>query len=1236
MDFDFNDIGSTLIDEEAAIEVTHFSEGYQLMQEGINLTNIANTAIKVAKVTKENIQKMWRWFVRAAKYIWSSIKRRYKSAKVEKKLKDAEKVLEQTGSAVIDFDDIPGDIYEDEYEENVNFVSLAEAAGSELTVFADVTVGDIAKFAKNVILNKGFVIKGMALLTPGVGTVTAGVFAVKHAAQIAKTIAVLTPIVTDFIVTSKEIALLRKKYAGKMKRIRDENGNVYIEMPAETHITIDKYAKLCQRIIEFLAQGGRKETVTVKIRNTDDLIKAGKCLTDNAGVFTDDLEKRHYDRMDKAWQDIKNKYDDLWATCTDISKQQELQTQEANEWAAWSRGNSENSMMTSMTMDVFSTWGIQNMLSMVINSANMAMSFYVDGEEYRIANANEVKSAVSDDMLGPIIPYISQIVNFSVKLVNEVEEMNLAGSNCLDMFVKIMGKVLLSTVGFGKNLAADIIKKGGAAPNRHNDISMDKFLVKAHSESMWLEAGRRGTGEKVRDGYLEDLPEAVRTKVMNIHKVIKSTVDNLLDDPNYEDLKDSSWAMSCIDEFCAMPKDKSDIGSVRVYKKGRNYRCMIQATGHFRNHQYGWIEGLLHDFIGNVFSTIRPQIRKKFDITITNEGRTGNPFEGFDIFTSAKVAKEIWELFDDKKMKNITESSEEEGKSDPDDVINESVDKTSITCGFRQLPKGLSSLVNETNNQIVSLFKTMVEEDQFKALKDDAGSLNAALNCLSGKSIPGAIGSTTIDISPNGAYNGEVTVTPEPDESMQDKLYPPLLQAIEKKMAKKFKAENPGKRLILTGRESRKYFAIILENDYSQRLYKAIKTGKSHKMTEATAIPEYNVNMTEAQAKSTLRTCSKELIDGFAQDKNKKMTQYTANIYANIITKNLLSKWASGYSRLIITLDDYQSFPTVEFKIPKMTADFVGRFIEGRESMDGFLHRQPEIRIKMSPRVFHTMKDPDDAYNFFKAAIMYYDRKISKAAQRLMAEAKRLTPGMRHLVSTTKLSGIVTYPMQLLFVFDDVDMTNKDTFTLSDSDVKAVSSFIRNIASHYAAPEKEKSKIIDDVKSMVKALRESCSNDNISVPYSLAEEVSKLYDGDYDKIIQEYVNKWHEEQVDHDAMKAWNNDLQYMREAFGVKKLKKIPLDTVAYIQIETECIKDANDKMMISSYCLSKIEIVEWYIELLEVGSKKYIVPHNKPYLQSLRTQLLACFKKIMSTPIPKSTDRPLIDIQYPKGYEG
>ena len=101
------------------------------------------------------------------------------------------------------------------------------------------------------------------------------------------------------------------------------------------------------------------------------------------------------------------------------------------------------------------------------------------------------------------------------------------------------------------------------------------------------------------------------------------------------------------------------------------------------------------------------------------------------------------------------------------------------------------------------------------------------------------------------------------------------------------------------------------------------------------------------------------------------------------------------------------------------------------------------------------------------------------------------------------------------------------------------------------------------------------------------------------------------------------------------KKLKRIPSDLVSYIQIETESIRDASQKMMISSYCLSKLDIVNWYLYLLEVGSEKYIVPHSKQHLEMVRDQLMACHKAIMAVKITNPKDRPIIDIKYPKGYD-
>lgn len=849
----------------------------------------------------------------------------------------------------------------------------------------------------------------------------------------------------------------------------------------------------------------------------------------------------------------------------------------------------------------------------------------------------------------------------------------------------------------------------------------------------------RKNKEYVRDGYLGDLPEYIQNYVMNIHKMIKGTVNSLLDDNNYNDLKDSRWAMSCIEDFCVMPKDNDEVGSVRVYKKGKTYSCMIQVTGHFRNHQYGWIEELLHDFIKNVYATIRPKIRKEYDIRINNEGDKGSCHEGFDIFLSKKDAQEIWELLDDRKTKAITEDGFEvdleTGEigfergyviSISNDLINFYENNNNMTFDQYMLEKSHRKLKNDfrkcydwnTGHSLKLVYsleninvnhigdaavmskypniergslefeakrKELINEIQNNISKkgnlDHASSNEKLLKIIdrvTGKSLneaevigpfaPG-IPNSKIDISDDLKYlHNKYNSDPEKKKRFVYKIKVGEIESrstfksthwfsnseIHKKLrnGKMEKMDNTISRgtqaeSLIYGRGAKMndienpVIAVVGETPKYKHPSKKDKRDNSKLYDENFSINEssreknetYNTDMSESQAKKTLNTLSQTIIN----NGDKKITQYTANIYANIITKNLLPRWSKGYRKFSISLDSYQSFPTLEFKIPSITQDFISRFINGKETIGGFLHRIPEIKIKMSPRIFHTMTDADDAYNFFKLAIKYYDSKVEKYCKSLMVETMKMNHNMKHLVSTTKLSGIVTYPLKLLFIFDDVKMNNKQTFELSEDDIKTVNQFIKNIYTRYSAPEKEKKKIVDDVKELVKELRESGDmDDNMRSLYYLPEAVESYLHGKFDNIISDSDNRFIKEQIDlYDMKNNKDPNVKYLRESFGVKRLKKIPTDLVAYISIETESIKTSNDKMMIASYCLGKIEIVEWYIELIETGSRKYVVPHTKPYLELVKTQLLACFKKIMDTKI-NTSQRPIIDIQYPSGYEG
>lgn len=629
---------------------------------------------------------------------------------------------------------------------------------------------------------------------------------------------------------------------------------------------------------------------------------------------------------------------------------------------------------------------------------------------------------------------------------------------------------------------------------------------------------------EIRDGYFIDLPAALQTTLMKAHKRIKDEVDALLHEEEFEKLNKCQWSMNSLANFCAAPENEGDVGQARAYKTGEKYELMIQIAGHFTNHQNTESECLVHKLIDKVYKKLKNEFQKDLGLRLDSEGADGEYYEGFDVYPSDEVAKQVWELFEDKTTKGYKEHYVQ--------VSQNVIDYYEFYC---RMP-----------------FDQYLEE-------------RAKGGCT--KTVAG-------------------------------------------------KAE-----------------VKINSKEYDLKDFKKRPDDECEEITEAA---DGNQKLGEQDTKAKMAALTKQIMSD--QKKGKGPSQEVMNIFASTITDRVLKGWASGWQKLVIKLDSRQSSKTVEFKVPNMTEDFVARFVDGRESINGFLHRNPEITIKVSAKIFDGLKSADDPYNFFRAAIKYYDSAVDRFSAQLMAEVRKLGPDMKKLISTTKLMGIVTYPLSVLFVFEDVDISNPKTFDISKDDIKTINTFVKNIATAYKDPEKEKNQIITDVKAMVKSLHNAVGiNESNSHLQYLPEYLRDLFGGKFNRSLESYHAEFERAQVNRDwSLNAPTVEIKYLQEKFGVRKLKKIPRDLVAYITIEAESIKDTNDKMMIASYCLGKIEIVEWYIELLDVGSEKYIVPHNKPYLESLRTQLLACYKKIMDTKIPQPGTRPIIDIQYPKGYEG
>ena len=101
------------------------------------------------------------------------------------------------------------------------------------------------------------------------------------------------------------------------------------------------------------------------------------------------------------------------------------------------------------------------------------------------------------------------------------------------------------------------------------------------------------------------------------------------------------------------------------------------------------------------------------------------------------------------------------------------------------------------------------------------------------------------------------------------------------------------------------------------------------------------------------------------------------------------------------------------------------------------------------------------------------------------------------------------------------------------------------------------------------------------------------------------------------------------------RKMRRIDPAELDYIAVEIQNIRTTDDKMMVISYIHSKLDIVDYYIQLIDSGSKNYIIPHTKADLENIRKRLIAHRNDAMNAKVYHIRDIGL-NINWPEGYEG
>jgi len=353
----------------------------------------------------------------------------------------------------------------------------------------------------------------------------------------------------------------------------------------------------------------------------------------------------------------------------------------------------------------------------------------------------------------------------------------------------------------------------------------------------------------------------------------------------------------------------------------------------------------------------------------------------------------------------------------------------------------------------------------------------------------------------------------------------------------------------------------------------------------------------ELKSESMLQT----LCDRLSNDP----TQSNLDTISKIFTEEFLPKLDNKFNSFEIQLLDD---PSLMFEVSVSNVDdkFINKLLESKDTISNLLHNgENKLIYKISPMAFKN-GSADDIINFLKESIIFYSDNIDIPVNNLIYEYKLLPNKEKYIIEHTDLKGIL--PMLIESLFIDNNFSFKES--LLDNE---------NILSDYLHAILELENCIDNCKMIVESIR-SLNNYEVykqikNVPILL----EKYHNKEFNDLEKQYQIEFENSLIDNDWHQEKDKTVEYYQEGFfsKVKKLKKFPSDLIAYITIETEAIRDYNDKLMIASYTASKLEICEWYIELLDIGSKNYIVPYTKDQLQRFRTQLLNCYKKIMNVKI-------------------
>ena len=232
-----------------------------------------------------------------------------------------------------------------------------------------------------------------------------------------------------------------------------------------------------------------------------------------------------------------------------------------------------------------------------------------------------------------------------------------------------------------------------------------------------------------------------------------------------------------------------------------------------------------------------------------------------------------------------------------------------------------------------------------------------------------------------------------------------------------------------------------------------------------------------------------------------------------------------------------------------------------------------------------------------------------------VSDNKRDMTSIKEEIKADKFVRKMGYQKELYSVLTKIIKKNKYTNSRSINDkMKEISKFSSQTLDEFQA---RRDKI---AKNMVVNLKEHCQS-----PY-------------INNVLDTFLETVFEDNLESKSI-INGRKVEYMQERadkliqegfflFGPKNLSRIDPSEIDYIDVKINSIKNDSDKMMVISYIHSKLDMVDYYISILEDPklSKKYSIPHNLNQLYDMRKRLYQLREIALKFRIPERNRHMLV----------